>query len=155
MGKILSEVKRAYLAGLIDGDGAIMACIERHNEKRFRLRVRISVKITLSSKEEIEWIRKITGIGRIRNNRRTFEWIVRDKKDTEWILSMIKPYTHLKIRQARIALNILKHSFDDKDKKSLYKKALLADTLSSFNIRSKNRRKNFATMIKESISRND
>ena len=155
MGKILSEVKRAYLAGLIDGDGAIMACIERHNEKRFRLRVRISVKITLSSKEEIEWIRKITGIGRIRNNRRTFEWIVRDKKDTEWILSMIKPYTHLKIRQARIALNILKHSFDDKDKKSLNKKALLADTLSSFNIRSKNRRKNFATMIKESISRND
>lgn len=91
MGKILSEVKRAYLAGLIDGDGAIMACIERHTGKRFKLRVRVTVKITLSSKQEIEWIRKITEVGGIRKNRRTFEWIVRDQKDVKWILLLIRP----------------------------------------------------------------
>ena len=46
VGKTLSEVNRAYLAGFLDGDGAIMACIERHPEKRFRFRVRINIKIS-------------------------------------------------------------------------------------------------------------
>ena len=155
MGKILSEVKRAYLAGLIDGDGAIMACIERHKEKRFKFRVRVIVKITLTSERDIKWIKVLTGVGRIRENRRTFEWIVRDQNDVMWVLLMIKPYVHSKIHQTKIALNILTHRFNDKNKKSLYKKALLADTLSSFNVRSKKRRKNFAIMIKENISRND
>ena len=34
MGKLLTEVKRAYIAGLIDADGAIMALIESHPEIR-------------------------------------------------------------------------------------------------------------------------
>ena len=46
MGKILSEVERAYLAGLIDGDGGIMALIEHHKEKKFRFRVRIEMRLT-------------------------------------------------------------------------------------------------------------
>jgi len=32
VGKPVSEVDRAYLAGLLDGDGAIMAVIERHSQ---------------------------------------------------------------------------------------------------------------------------
>ena len=36
VGKECAEVDRAYLAGLIDGDGAIMAIIEPHSEKKFR-----------------------------------------------------------------------------------------------------------------------
>ena len=46
MGKMNSEVDQAYLAGLIDGDGAIMATIEKHSEKKFGFRVRVEVKIT-------------------------------------------------------------------------------------------------------------
>ena len=42
VGKDATEVERAYLAGLIDADGAIMAVIERHKETKFRFRVRIS-----------------------------------------------------------------------------------------------------------------
>ena len=75
VGKMEAEVGRAYLAGLIDGDGAVSATIERHPEKKFGFRVRVVTKNDL-------------------------------------------------IKQAR-----------------------LADTLSRFNVRSKNRRKNFATMI--------
>ena len=153
VGKILSEVKCAYLAGLIDGDGAIMACIERHKEKKFKVRVRIVVKITLSGEADIKWIKNLTGIGRIRINRRTFEWIVRDKKETEWILRMIKQYIHSKRKQTDIALRILRMNLNLKN--NLIKAAYLADALSKFNVRSKNRRKNFAVMIEENISRND
>ena len=46
MGRILSEADRAYLAGLIDADGAIMASIEKHREKKFGFRVRVTLKIT-------------------------------------------------------------------------------------------------------------
>lgn len=45
VGKDASEVDWAYTAGFLDGDGAIMATIERHPEKRFGFRVRVCVKI--------------------------------------------------------------------------------------------------------------
>src|SRR3989344_636753 len=108
VGKILSEVQRAYLAGLVDGDGAIMAIIEPHKEKKFKFRVRVSVKVTLSSSKDIEWLRNLTRIGRIRKNRRTSEWVVRDKTETEWILQMLRPYLRSKKKQVEIALKIMK-----------------------------------------------
>ena len=37
VGKTIPEVHKAYLAGFIDGDGAIMALLERHAAKRFGL----------------------------------------------------------------------------------------------------------------------
>ena len=46
VGKISNEAGRAYLAGLIDGDGAIMATIEKHSEKKIGFRVRLEIKIT-------------------------------------------------------------------------------------------------------------
>jgi hypothetical protein len=49
VGKTIPEVQKAYLAGFIDGDGAIMALLERHPAKRFGFRVRVWVKATDSS----------------------------------------------------------------------------------------------------------
>ena len=46
VGKMRAEVTRAYLAGLIDGDGAISATIEKHSEKKFGFRVRVEIKLT-------------------------------------------------------------------------------------------------------------
>jgi hypothetical protein len=66
---------------------------------------------------------------------------------------MISPFTHTKKEQVKLGLKILKSS--GSSAKELYQKARLADTLSSFNVRSKKRRKNFAIMIKERVSRND
>ena len=63
VGKECSEVERAYLAGLIDGDGAIMAVIEPHNEKKFRFRVRIELKITQKDRESLDFIPLILGCG--------------------------------------------------------------------------------------------
>jgi hypothetical protein len=111
------------------------------------------VKITLSSQSEIAWLRSLTGIGRIRSNRRTWEWVVRDKTETAWILRMIKPYTHGKKKQVRMALRILGSATDTAEK--MHALARLADALAAFNVRSKNRRKNYAAVIQGIISRND
>ncbi len=158
VGKIGVEVKRAYLAGLIDGDGCIMATIERHREKKFGFRVRVEVKITQKESELLNSLVKELKIGRVRCNRTaslfaTYDWIVRDKNDLESILKFIQPYTRLKKKQVTIALKILQTPIVTKQ--NLLASAQLADALSSFNVRSKDRRKNFATMIQTHVSPND
>ena len=108
VGKKYSEVERAYLAGLIDGDGAIMALIEPHNEKKFRFRVRIELKVTQKFRKDILFIPRSLGIGKIRSNRTTHDWITRDQKEILKILLLIKPFSKIKIKQIRIAIRIIK-----------------------------------------------
>jgi len=158
VGKMSIEVKRAYLAGLIDGDGCIMATIERHSEKKFGFRVRVEVKLTLKERKLLEEFVHEFKMGHVSCNRRntalaTHDWIIRDKSDLVLLLEFIKPYSRLKRKQIVIALRILRNAVQTRA--DLTKNAELADTLSSFNVRSKNRRRNFATMIKVPISSND
>ena len=153
MGKVLSEVQRAYIAGLIDADGAIMALIEHHTEKKFKFRVRIEVKLSQKEPFILNWLKDELGIGNVKRNRTTSDWLTRDQKEVAGVLTQLLPFLKIKKQQAQIALEIL--SISVKVKEDLLRVARLADTLSAFNLRSKNRRKNFAAMIEESISPND
>ncbi|TSC68087.1 MAG: Uncharacterized protein G01um101472_160 [Parcubacteria group bacterium Gr01-1014_72] len=153
VGKIGVKVDHAYLAGLIDGDGCIMATIERHSEKKFGFRVRVEVKITQKESDLLIALRSFYRIGVVRGNRTTFDWIIRDKNHVSMILNLIAPYTKAKLKQVEYAHRILHLS--DGSKNELIKMARLADALSKFNVRSKNRRLNYASMIKIPISSND
>ena len=153
VGKPLSEVERAYLAGLIDGDGAIMAIIERHSEKRFKFRVRLEISVTQSHREDVAWIPEQTGVGYVRRNLRTFQWVVRDQQAARWLLGMLAPFTRTKKNQIALALEILSRSIQSE--KDLLEVANLADALSKFNVRSDRRRRNTASMIQDNGSRND
>jgi hypothetical protein len=149
VGKPLSEVERAYLAGLLDGDGAIMALIERHREKRFGFRVRVEANATQSHKCDVAWLPEKTGVGYIRRNLRTYQWVVRDQLAVRWLLEMIAPYTRCKQNQVALAFQILDHPIASRE--DLIQVARLADALSKFNVRSRLRRKNHAAMIEESV----
>lgn len=151
--KILSKVNQAYLAGLIDGDGAIMACIEKHSEKRFRFRVRINIKISQNQDRVLKWCKGITGFGNIRYNRTQYEWVSFDQKEIRKFLIFLLPYLKVKKSQAKLAIKIL--DTEIKTLSNLIKVARLADTLAKFNVRSIGRRRNFAEMIQESVSSND
>ena len=159
VGKMCAEVTRAYLAGLIDGDGAISATIERHSEKKFGFRVRVEIKLTQKDDKLLRSLAREFKAGRVSSNRKndsdytTHDWIIRDKNDCIRILEDIRPFTRLKKRQTAIAIKILQSTVITR--KDLIKNALLADTLARFNVRSKNRRKNFVSMIQAHISSND
>src|SRR3989338_2499869 len=140
VGKHLSEVERAYLAGFIDGDGAIMAYIERHTEKRFGFRVRLEIKITQYHRHDVAWLIPATGVGYIRQNNRTYEWVARDQQAVAWLIDVVAPYVRTKNKQVKIARRMLRRVICTR--RDLVSMAQLADTLSSFNVRSKNRRKN-------------
>ena len=73
VGKGCSEVDRAYLAGLFDCDGAIMATIESHKEKKFGFRVRIILQVTQKKPKILQWIYGMLGVGSVRKNRTTYD----------------------------------------------------------------------------------
>ena len=151
--KTFSEVNRAYIAGLLDGDGAIMACIERHKEKKFRFRVRVCVKISQNNDEVLRWCQKTAGFGGVRHNRSLYEWQSHDQKEIRSFLKSITPFLRIKKKQARMAIRIIDTKITSLS--VLIKVAKLADALSKLNVRSKGRRKNFASMIQENVSPND
>jgi len=153
VGKKCAEVDRAYCAGLIDGDGAIMALIEPHNEKKFRFRVRIELKVTQKHRRSLEFLPRLLGCGLVRANKTTHDWITRDQQEIARVLSMICPYSRTKKRQIDIALKILQTPI--RSEADLLRVARLADALSRFNVRSENRRKNHVTMIQAHLSSND
>lgn len=153
VGKMCSEVDLAYVVGLVDGDGAIMACIEPHNEKKFRFRVRVVLKVTQKHKKDLVFLTKLFGCGGVRQNRTTFDWLLRDQKALALVLSKLLPYSKSKQQQIKLALKIL--SMKINSQKDLVQVAKTADALSRFNVRSNNRRKNYVAMIQERISSND
>jgi len=155
VGKEISEVDRAYLAGFLDGDGAIMATIEKHQEKKFGFRVRIILKISQKDRQDLEWFSDIFKIGKINSNGRSFDWIIKSQKDTKELIDLIYPFLKVKLKQAEIARNILKLNSNVESKDQFLEVARLADSLSFLNVRSKNRRKNYTTMVQEIFSRND
>lgn len=130
-----------------------MATIEPHDEKKFRFRVRIELKVTQKYREDLACMMQILGCGKIRTNRMTCDWITRDQQEILRVLSYIRPYSRMKQRQIDIAREIIETSI--KKFSDLMRVARLADTLSKFNVRSKSRRRNYAAMIEEHVSSND
>jgi hypothetical protein len=153
VGKTISEVRKAYLAGFIDGDGAIMALLERHPSKRFGFRVRVWVKATQLRQSDVSWLRDELCIGRVQAGHGCWEWLVKDQSDVQWLLEAMQPFARVKARQVDVALAILNHRINSRD--DLANVAELADTLSLLNVRSRGRRQNTAAMIQEIASRND
>lgn len=153
MGRKFSEAECAYIAGLLDGDGAIMARIERHAEKKYGFRVRVTLRISQSRPEILHWINSVLAAGYLRKNRNAYDWQVQDQADVLSILKSLQKHIRVKKKQTDLAIKILQTKIISG--KDLIIVARLADTLSSFNVRSKNRGKNYTIMVKESIPRND
>ena len=144
---------RAYLAGLIDADGAIMAIIEPHKEKRFRFRVRVVIKVTQHQPEVLEWLLDTFGAGKVVINRTAYDWIIRSQKDALVLLTLVSPYLRVKSKQAKLAKEILGSIPTTQDE--FLQIVRKADALSKLNVRSTNRRLNTAAMVQAAFSRND
>ena len=153
VGKGCSEVDRAYIAGLFDCDGAIMASIESHKEKKYGFRVRVILKLTQKNPLLLQWIHSLCGVGYIASNRTTFDWVVKNQLNCKELLELFGMYSKGKQNQVQLALEILSTPITSKS--DLIKVARLTDTLSGFNVRSSGRRLNYASKIQEHASSND
>ncbi len=103
----LSISDRAYLAGIIDGEGTI--CATRTISAVRSHKWRVSVANT--SRVLIEWLRSIGGTvverkphGPIKTNKPVFEWQVQDEEGVIAICEAVIPYLRTKDDAARLAL---------------------------------------------------
>ena len=149
------DVTKAYIAGFLDGDGAITAVIEPHAGKKFRFRVRVAMDF-YQHKDNVKlllYLKKVFGEGSLgRSIRDTHKLSLRNQATLKNVLPLLYPFSRIKRNQIRIAMRIVRTAI--RGENDLHKVARLADELSSHNVRSKGRRKNFSTMIVSS-SRND
>ena len=155
VGKEIFEVDGAYLAGFLDGDGAIMATIEKHQEKKFGFRIRVIVKISQKDRKGLEWFLQKFEMGKINSNGRGHDWIIKDQNHARIILEIMLPYLKNKLEQAKIAKTILDLNINVKSKDEFLEIAKLTDSLAFLNVRSKSRRSNYSLMVQEVFSRND
>jgi len=145
-----NDLTEAYIAGFLDGDGAVSAIIERHPEKKFGFRVRVCLDF-YQHKDNIgvlHYIRKYFGEGSLgKSIRNTHKLSLRNQETLKMILPLLHKYVIVKKRQIEIALNILSKKVETR--KDLLRVAKLADKLSSFNIRSQSIRKNSSKIISQ------
>ncbi|AFU86543.1 HNH endonuclease [Caulobacter phage CcrRogue] len=104
------EVDRAYLAGLIDGEGCISVSRTHSNASAKGCRrgyaYRSSVSVAMTNKEVLLWASETTGFGKIcpkktkPHHRPAWTWTVWSKQAAE-LLKALQPYLRIKAEQAK------------------------------------------------------
>lgn len=107
------KLSDAYIAGFLDGDGSIIATVEKRPERRrFPYRVRLRVNFTQHERHRklIEIIKHFLGnVGAIREvkSHKLIELVIQDRKEVESVLVRLLPFIVLKERQAKNLLKII------------------------------------------------
>ena len=99
----LTELEKAYLAGLFDGEGSI----GYYNSKPY-------LTITNTDARIFNWIKQRISIGIIKTRSRvgslgkkpTWEWSVRNKLQVVLVLEAIRPYLIIKVDQVDLLLSL-------------------------------------------------
>ncbi len=111
----LSNIESAYLAGFLDADGSIYVQLKPNKTYKYKFQVAVNVVFYQSVKEKqfMYSLKKIVKSGYIRERKDSMvEYIIGNQKSIKDILNYLKPYLRLKIRQAELALEILKMKED-------------------------------------------
>ena len=158
MGKVssLTKIQKSYIAGFLDGDGTVMCLVEKHEQKRFHIRIRVAVEFTQHNDNIriLQYLQKVIGGGKIHPSlRNVWKYSIKDQTLVKEFLKAMVPYLFLKKRQIKFGLKVL--SLNLLSKRGLMAAGLISNRLSSLNLRSKSRRIRGADLVREAISRND
>lgn len=105
----ITDLKLAYLAGFIDGDGCINGQIIKSNDykRKFKLQVSVVIFQKTSRRWFIDDLHKTIEMGYVRERDGMLELAIRAQKDVELILTKLMPYLIMKKPQAELVLKIL------------------------------------------------
>lgn len=148
MFKHLSESKRAYLAGFLDGDGSIYIRLKPNPTYKFGFQVAPYIVLYQSAKDRDKFQKVhslIEGLGHLRERKDgILEYIVSRKNSVLELLSLVEPYILLKKKQLVLMKKVLilkEIVTNDKDFKRLVE---LVDSFRALNY-SKKRKKRTLT----------
>lgn len=113
-----------YLAGFLDGDGSVVATLERYNSRRFPYRIRMKVNFTQHARhtDKLMLMQKaLGGIGAIRSNaaKNLAELVIQERSQVQAVLARLAPFLLIKKSQANLALKVIEEmSSNEKHKLS-------------------------------------
>ena len=102
----------AYVAGFFDGDGSLVAILEKQSSKysrTYRPRIRVNFTQHIRHKNMLEDLKIYLGAGEVRlvSSHDLAELVIQDRQDIRKILERMFPHLVLKRKQAIIALEVL------------------------------------------------
>ena len=98
----VSEIDKAYLAGLIDGEGCIGVSIKSNKS------LQVALEVCMTTPAPLRWAHHITGCGNVykckvvSNHRPTYKWVVGNNTESGDVVRSMLPYLKVKGAQARI-----------------------------------------------------
>ena len=150
---VMTSYQKAYLAGLIDGDGSLMLQIKPRPDVKYRFRIKATIVIYQDTKLKflVKEIHDLLQMGYIydRNDHIT-EIRIEGFSQVKIFLTMIKPYLRFKLNQAILLLQAIKimqkATFSITD---FLKVCKLADEISNQNYVSKTRKYTYQYVVAE------
>jgi hypothetical protein len=107
---ILSETQKAYMAGIVDGEGCVTLS---KSSCRHWVGYRPVITIETTSKELQDWLISVFGQGHVARNAHTgnhkdrYLWCLSGQEDIANVLLQIQPYIVIKKKQVSMMLSVL------------------------------------------------
>nr|1MOW_A Chain A, chimera of homing endonuclease I-DmoI and DNA endonuclease I-CreI [Desulfurococcus mucosus]1MOW_D Chain D, chimera of homing endonuclease I-DmoI and DNA endonuclease I-CreI [Desulfurococcus mucosus]1MOW_G Chain G, chimera of homing endonuclease I-DmoI and DNA endonuclease I-CreI [Desulfurococcus mucosus]1MOW_J Chain J, chimera of homing endonuclease I-DmoI and DNA endonuclease I-CreI [Desulfurococcus mucosus] len=99
----------AYLAGIVDGDGSIIAQIKPNQSYKFKHQLSLTFQVT--QKTERRWfLDKLVdeiGVGYVRDRGSVSDYILSEIKPLHNFLTQLQPFLNFKQKQANLVLKII------------------------------------------------
>ncbi len=140
----MKQYNKAYLAGLIDGDGSIMLQLKPRKDSKFGIRVKTLLVIYQDNKMKVEMenLQRELGAGYtyVRNDH-IMEIRIEGHQQVGRVLGILKPYIRFKSKQVELMLKAIVSMRDGiKTKEELLHIANLADQISACNYKSSHKK---------------
>ncbi len=106
---MLSETKKAYIAGFLDGDGCVMFQLVRRKDYVYGYQVRASIVFYQKTvhRDHLEWIKEQFKCGYVRDrNDGMSEYTIVGIKPVKDVLFQLAPFVRLKKPHVELALRI-------------------------------------------------
>lgn len=104
------ETTKAYIAGFLDGDGCVMLQLVRRKDYVYGYQIRASIVFYQKSERIscLKWLKHKLRYGYIRLRKDgVAEYTIVGCGEVRKILTLLKPYVHLKRKQVKLALEII------------------------------------------------
>ena len=117
--KTLTRDDLIYLAGFIDGDGAIIAQVVKRSDYKWKFQLRLTLQFTQKTKKLhfLKALHQTIGVGYVRTREagNVSDFVITETKNVYDLLKLLQPFLRLKQKQANLVIKIIEQLPSSKD----------------------------------------
>ena len=145
--KSLSPIKKAYVAGFLDGDGSIYVRAKPNSTYKYDFQIALYVALfqSVKNRDKFTELCDLIGYGKMRERKDgILEYVIDRIADIEEFLECVRPFVKLKEKQLELMLKIIDLKGKVEDKEDFEALLNLIDSYRELNY-SRNRKKRVLT----------